>query len=103
MERILKIALEAELRAQNIIDEAEREKQRCADSIAAADKVLDEYMQRAQDRVAEYEKQESARAEAEKGKEKKRLENRLSRLDKLYQQSVNKWVDTLYRSITEKQ
>ena len=47
MEKILKIALDAEQKAQNIVARAQAEKARCDKSIAQLGRIRDEYIEKA--------------------------------------------------------
>ena len=102
MEKILKIALDAEQKAQNIIAQAKIEKARCDESIARADKIHDENIEKAKDAVLRFEEQERQKAQKLCKAYDKELEKSMKRLESLYETNGGQWVDKMYRQITEK-
>ena len=101
MKKILEIALEAEQKAQNIAENAMREKERCDKSIANADKISEEYLKKAKERIAEFEEREKLKAQVQVEKLDKELSLSMDRLEKLYKTHGDKWIDAMYREITE--
>lgn len=102
MEKILKIALDAEQKAQNIVAQAKIEKARCDKSIAQSGRIHEKYIENAKAAVSEFENTERQKAQklcnqcdAELAKSMKKLEN-------LYETNGGQWVDKMYRQITEK-
>lgn len=101
MEKILKIALDADSEAQRIVNAALAEKAKCEANAANAALVRDEYLNNAEKRVKEYD--DKARSDFEKHSQALRAEyeKREKQLEKAYNDNASGWVEQMLKSITE--
>lgn len=102
MEKILKIALDAEQKAQNIIAQAMKEKAVCYQNIANADNIKDEYIEIAKSHIREFEESEKLNTQTQCEELDRQLEQNIQKLEQLYNTHGGQWVDEMYRQITEK-
>lgn len=102
MEKILKIALDAEQKAQSITAQALKEKELCDKNIAQTDKIREEYFEKTKARIAEFEEREKLKTQIQCEKLDKKLADNTEKLERLYKTSGGQWIDAMYRQITEK-
>ena len=102
MEKILKIALDAEQKAQNIVARAQAEKARCDKSIAQLGRIRDEYIEKAKASVSEFENAERQKAQNLCNQCDSELAKSMKKLESLYESDVGQCVDKMYRQITKK-
>lgn len=102
MEKILKIALDAEQKAQNIVAQAQAEKARCDKSIAQSERIHDEYIEKAKAAVLEFENAERQKAQNLCNQCDAELAKSMKKLESLYEANGEQWVDKMYRQITKK-
>ena len=102
MEKILKIALDAEQKAQNIVAQSQAEKARCDKSIAQSERIHDEYIEKAKAAVLEFENAERQKAQNLCNQCDAELAKSMKKLESLYEANGGQWVDKMYRQITKK-
>jgi len=103
MKKILQIALDAEQKAQNIIAQAQIEKERCDKNIAQTYTIKDKYLEKAKQSVAEFEQQENSNTQKVLESLDKELSCSMENLESRFEASADEWVDTMYRGIIDMQ
>ena len=102
MEKVLKVALDAEQEAQNIIANAMKEKEICDQNIADADKIKDKYIEIAKKHVSDFESNEKTNTQKQCEQMDRQLEQNIQKLQEMYTVHGQEWIDQMYSQITKK-